>query len=511
MSTSAQPIPKKDKRLLIYVVALFLLTVFSRIILISFHNANFGGLDMNVIYGIQRILLGEPLYQDPGLPSYAIIQYSPLFYYTAAATGRLFGVGGHDVQGVYMVARSLSLLFNLLTVLMAAGIIRMWALPWWKVWTYALPILMVVTLEYYTRGDSMHLVFFVGAMYTALLYLRKQSLGALFFSAVLAGCCIMSKQSGVLSLGIIGFYLLFIERRFFLAILFGILSLLSAAVVAWLLSRGDWLPFYQNAYLGLKNGLDWTWVYTIFTSQFYYDLIPFYFLGGIMTYYAVKEKVDQQYRFLATGAALSFLFALITGLKIGSGNNYFTELIFFVLCALPYLLQSDFGHHRLLRFGKRSLSVRSFAYIAFFIIISSKTMGLVSSIYIERWVRDKKDLYVSQQALLKYFKDTLALQKGEYIHFSKRDFLDNIFIGYSLMPTEDVIGQVYRSNPTTFDYSKYIQGMNTGMIKYIVTDTADKAFPAKEEEIPFIQFHEQAFQKLADVEGYTIYQYKGGS
>ena len=137
-------------------------------------------------------------------------------------------------------------------------------------------------------------------------------------------------------------------------------------------------------------------------------------------------------------------------------------------------------------------------------------MGLVSSIYVERWIRDKKEVYQSEQNLLKHFTNNLALKKGEYVYFSKREFLDNIFIAYSLMPTEDVTGQVYRSNPATFDYSKFIGGMNTGMIKYLVTSADEKAFPAKDEEIPFVLFDEYKFTRLPDAEGYAIYQYNGG-
>jgi len=496
-----------NKKLFFYVAVLFLLTLASRIILAGFHNANYGGLDMNVVYGIQRILAGEPLYQDPNLPTYAIMQYSPLFYYASAAVAKLFGIGSHEVQQIYMVTRSLNIICNLITVLLTAGIISMWAFPWRRVLTYALPVLMIVTMEYYTRGDSMHLMFFVAAMYATLNYLKNGNIGYLALAALFAGCSIMSKQSGILSVGIIGFHLFFITGEYGKAIFFGLLSVLAAAAVAWLCTGGDWLAFYQNAYLGLKNGIGWDWLYTIFTSQFYYDLILFYFLGGIIAFHAFKHTSDRLYRFIGTGAVMSFLFALITGLKIGSGNNYFTEFIFFGLCGLPCLLASDFSSRRLLRLGKYTVSIRLFASIAFFVLISSKTLGLVSSIYIERWVRDKREVYEAQQKLHAYFAANHLLKKGDYIYFSKRDFLDNIFIGYSLLPTKDVTNQVYRSNPETYDYSTLIAGMNSGYIKYIVTPTEDSSINAKDEEVPFVHFQDSSFTRIADVEGHSIYQY----
>ena len=496
------------KKLFFYVVALFLLTLASRIILATFHNANYGGLDMNVVYGIQRILAGEPLYQDPNLPTYAIMQYSPLFYHTAAATAKVFGIGSHEVQAIYVVARSLNILFNLVTVLLTVGIISMWSFPRRRVLTYALPVLMIVTMEYYTRGDSLHLMFFVASIYATLRYLENRTLGYLVLAAIAAGCSVMSKQSGILSIGIIGFHLFFVTREYARAILFGIMSLATAAGVAWMCTGGDWLAFYQNAYLGLKNGIGWDWLYTIFTSQFYYDLILFYFLGGIIAYHAFKHTTDKRYRFIGTGAVLSFLFALITGLKIGSGNNYFTEFIFFGLCGLPILLDSDFSSRRLFQLGKYTVTVRRFASIAFFVLISSKTLGLVSSIYIERWVRDKGEVYNAQQKLHAYFVANNMLRKGDYIYFSKRDFLDNIFIGHSLLPTKDVTNQVYRSNPGTYNYDTLIEGMNKGYIKYIVTPTEDSSINAKDEEVPFVHFEDSSFSRIADIEGHSIYQYK---
>jgi hypothetical protein len=366
---------------------------------------------------------------------------------------------------------------------------------------------MIVTMEHYTRGDSMHLMFFAAAMYATLRYLKAGNMGYLTLAAIFTGLCVMSKQSGMLALGIIGFYLFFIAREYGKAILFGVLSLLAAAAVAWACTGGDWLAFYQNAYLGLKNGIGWDWLYTIFISQFYYDLILFYFLGGIIAFHAFKYTNDKLYRFIATGAVMSFLFAVITGLKIGSGNNYFTEFIFFGLCGLPYLLTSDFGNRRLLRFGKYTVSVRLFASIAFFVLISSKTLGLVSSIYIERWIRDKREVYDADQKLHAYFVANNMLKKGEYIYFSKRDFLDNIFRGYGLLPTKDVTSQVYRANPETFDYGQMIAGMNTGFVKYIVTPIKDSSINTPDEEVPFVHFEDRSFRKIAEVEGHFIYQY----
>lgn len=501
---------QRNKRLFWYVAFLFVLTVFLRLVLIDTYKADYGGSDQNVIYGIQRILLSEPLYQDPSQPAYAIIQYTPLHYYLAAGTARLFHIDGRNVEGVFAVSRTLNLLFNLLTILIVAGMIRTWSSARDKIWTYALPAIIILTTHYYVRIDSLEILFFTAAMATYLRYLQRGGTGLVWRAALLCGACVMSKQNGVLSIGIIGFSLLFQQRKLFLAIGFGVLSILAAGVIAWLCNGNHWLAFYQNPYLGLKNGMDFSWLYTIFISQFYYDLILCYFVSAVLAFYAFRATKDKAYQFIATGAVLSFLFALVSGLKIGSSNNYFTEMLLFVLVGLPLFLESDYSDRTLFRLGRKRVSLRLFAGIAFFVLITSKTMGFFTSIYIEKRLVSDKAEYEREAGLYRYFKETLQLKQGEHVYFTNRAWLDNFFIGYSLFPCKDVIYQTYVSSPNTFDYSGFIQGMNTGLVKYVVTGPEDTSMNMRQTtEMPFVHFEESKFHKLATVNSYTIYQYSG--
>lgn len=497
-----------SNKLLAYIIILFLLTFVARIVLICYDHPNYGGIDMNVIYGIQRLLAGQPLYQNPSEPSYAIIQYTPLFYHASAALARLFDLNYLDVASVYRITRIAALMCNLASLSVMLGILRFCGLEWRNSLIYALPLLLIVTMEYYTRPDSMHLLFFVASMYAALRMFRSNQWAWLVIAALLAACSVMSKQSGALAIGIIGFHLFFIRKQFFKAIAFGLLSVLFVAGLIWVTTSGDWLHFYQNAYLGLKNGIGWDWLYTIFISQFYYDLIPCYFLGGMIVYAAARQQKDREFQFIATGAALSFLFALITGLKIGSGNNYFTEFIFFVLCGLPLLLRSESQDRQLFQLGKYRITLGRFGSIAFFILVSSKTMGLTSSIFVEKWVRNKHEQYTKQLELSRYFRDNLNIRPGQYVYCAERDFLENLFFGFGLLPTKDVTTQVYRADPRTFDYDPFIRNMSNGAVQYVVTPVDKKGLNPENEEIPFIHFDEQAFEHLADVAGYSVYQLK---
>ena len=326
---------------------------------------------------------------------------------------------------------------------------------------------------------------------------------AAFFSAG----CIMAKQSGMLVAGIIGFHLLFNERKYVTALFYCLCTFCFAFLVAAACIHGDWHSFYQNACLGLKNGTDLSFLYLIFTSQYFLDIVPYNILGGIIVWLAMKKITNKEYRILATGATLSFLFAVITGLKTGSSNNYFTEFLVFVVAALPFLLHSEEGAVKLFRLFGRTVTIHRFAYIAFFILITSKTVGFFTSVCIEKSLKNNKAEYAKEKELYEYVRKELTIKDGAYIFFTDRLFFDNIFMEYAIMPNKDVVMQTYAANHNTFDYTAFVAGMNTGMIKYIVTDKNKKDINEWNRVIPIILFDRDKFRLLSTYSGYSIYAY----
>ena len=110
--------------------------VLLRVIIIPWYDNNFGGIEPNVIYGIQRNLQGQPLYQDTASGTYAIIQYTPLWYYFVADVARIVSHTsfrhGLDVHGLYVICRVLALVFNMLTVAVCALTLRRLGLGLWE-------------------------------------------------------------------------------------------------------------------------------------------------------------------------------------------------------------------------------------------------------------------------------------------------------------------------------------------------------------------------------------------
>jgi len=278
-------------------------------------------------------------------------------------------------------------------------------------------------------------------------------------------------------------------------------------LIAAVCVHGDWQAFYQNAYLGLKNGIDLSFLPGMFISQYFMDMVPCYVVGGIVVWLAMRKTGDRLFRLIATGAGLSFIFAVVTGLKTGSSNNYFTEFLVFVVMAIPYVLQSEAAKNRLLKVFGRGVTVRDFTYFALVVLITSKTVGLFSAVYIEHGFKNEREEYRNEQQLYTYFKEQLHLKTGEHIFFSDRKFLDNVFAANAIMPTKDVVSQVYRTDITTYDYSAFVQSMNSGLVQYIVTTAYKPDINEWNKTIPFIIFDTSKFGMLNTYAGYTIYVY----
>lgn len=500
----------KRNYLSVYILFLFCLTLFVRIFLIHFYKSNPAGVDQNVIYGIQRIINHEALYQDPAKVPFAIMQYTPMYYQFMGWLCKCLHIPVSNVQAIYVATRTVSLLCNLLSIVLVALTTNLWLRNLKKALVFALPVIMILTNHYLGRCDSMHLLFFSLSVYLFCGYLTYKHIAPLLLASLFTACCILTKQSGILLPAILCFYLAFILRKWFTAILYGALSVAFFAVLLWWLIGGDFMAFYQNAYLGLKNGFDYTFPLTIFISQFYYDLIPCYVLAFVLFYYFNKytrDSSDMQ-RFFGWAMLLSFLFAVVTGLKIGSSNNYFTEMLLFIVLAFPGLIDSPMAQTKLFAIRGKNISLKGYATFCLVALISSKVIGLFSSVFIERWFKEEKKLYTSASQLHNYFMRELKLQPGQYIYFTERHFLDNIFFNQSLLPNKDVASQVYLANPNTIDFSAFTRGMNNGLVKYIVTSEEHPELNMLREELPFVQFDSTVFRKMGSVYGYTIFHYE---
>ncbi|MCC6542833.1 MAG: hypothetical protein IT225_11495, partial [Flavobacteriales bacterium] len=79
------------------------------------HRTELGGVEHNVIHGIQKVMLGQTLYEDPERPPFDVIQYTPGYYVLCASIGKVIGLEGDDARSIFLLSRTVSLLLWVLT------------------------------------------------------------------------------------------------------------------------------------------------------------------------------------------------------------------------------------------------------------------------------------------------------------------------------------------------------------------------------------------------------------
>ncbi len=478
-----------------------------RLAIVDFYNSSFNGADSYVVYGVQRLLRGEPLYQNPEAPPYAIIQYSPLFYFLAAGCCKIFAIAATEVQSVFRVCRGLNLLENIGTLLFVWLIIRNTSPLKKNRWIYATPALLALTYHYYTRTDSLALMFFAAFMAALTLHAGKGSRRALLGAAIALVLCIFSKQSGVLCVLIAGWYLFFERRNLRETGLFSLAAIATTGVVYALFIAPEASVFYENAYNGLKNGYSLDFLKEAFIGQRYRDFVPLYLLAFMMLRWLPASKENHQpYRILVIGAALSWAFAIITGFKIGSAANYFTEFIVLVCAAIP-------GFQSLLAGKTFPLAGKPFRYagfagLAFAILVISKTTGALSATFIERYLENRPEAYQQQLRFSNWLLASGLLQPGDQVALPKHDFMDNLLPQHAALATSDVIYQVYTGAPGTYSYAA-LEDESGNPIKWVAAPIPMEApFAALQADVPFWKFDSLRYQPVTDTFGWRLYRWQ---
>jgi hypothetical protein len=296
----------------------------------------FGGEEANVVYTVQQLVAGEPIYTDPGKPPFTITQYSPLFYVVSAGLARALRVEAMDASAITMVCRSVSLTtavaVALLTFALASVRLRLPRTVGVLVASFA--FVSAVPWHFLARPDALMTFFLVLSVY---LVLRVEA-GKVAYShasaaaaVVAAFLALLTKQNGAQALGLVFLYLLMARAWKELAT-----ALLSAAAAGALLAAfaqptQNWLgpAVKENLIDGVRNGVDLLAAldrtYAPFFRQFSF-LIALTALAAV-AFFRVASCPRRRFLGLATFALLAF--ACGTGLKVGSATNYFIDFVIF--------------------------------------------------------------------------------------------------------------------------------------------------------------------------------------
>lgn len=475
--------PKFFKHVFLFFIGLFaLLYIGFRLYLTPFYSTSIGGLESNVIYGVQKLLAGLPLYTDPTAGNGDLIQKGPLYYYLIAALCTV--IQGADAEPIilFWVSRIVSLFLCLGIGYMLYRLLQQLGVDWTLAIGISLLLLVSLTDHYHSRMDPLYLFLFViSSLY--FLRIQEQSRGHYLWLGVLLGLTCMSKQTGVfLGLFLTGFTLSRSPQQAGLILIGGLLSGLGFL----LLSGVEWTPLYQNLVLGVQNGIQPQFLLDVLSSE----LQILWILGTISLYGLVPRKQWKD-RWLWSGTFFFLFVGLGSLLKHASGLNYLLEFKIFLLASLGVLAR------RSIRWEGLVSALLLVLTLGTIVIKGKEWKDRLSDIYINDPV-----LYSRSKEIAEWMREYTPLQDGEYYYVEDESWLKHFFPTRSMLPIRSTVGEILKVTDHPFDYQPLTKTFDEGKVPYVICQDPKTCGIL----LPTVSM--QSYEKWGNHLGYTIYRHQ---
>jgi hypothetical protein len=428
-------IPKATIGLL---TAFFLLNLSWKMIRAGSYAPEIGGFERNVIWGIQQMVAGNPLYSNPDAAPFTMIQYMPLYYHIVCWLSRIGGIQPDDAHSVFLLARSLNLLLSLLT----SGLLFTLLRSRLKVslilasGTSLLTFLLMPAFTLAARPDTLK-VFFIILHIFILLYFQHWRLRYLMpASLICALFCFLSKQDALTSFGLMPLAFL-IGKEWRNLLIYGIFGLaVTGLTILFLQGRSEgW--FLANALGALQNGISLSW----FKSGFFhfFGLYAVFFAPAIVLSLEFAQEKNRNFRILSAAFLLAFFPQLAASLKFGSASNYFMEATLISCLLLAYGFQTYSGR----LFFRFQESLQLLGFVSMLLWFSVPSLEWASGVFLHQEARLKIE-YQEEKKVAKQFRDLFPEQKFMVLTDRQwEDYQTNLLWNQVINPTRDVSEQVY--------------------------------------------------------------------
>jgi|GEM_PF-1237400 hypothetical protein len=451
---------------------ILVLNLGSKFILAGSYIPELGGFERNVIWGIQQILAGNPLYSNPDLPPFSLIQYMPLYYYLMAFLGKAAGIEAGDAHAVYALCRG----FNLfISMLLCSGIFislrhtfRSAFLPAAGFSVFAFLMLQPFTLS--GRPDMLKSFFFL--LQVLLICSGKFSRLRIQIplSLLLSLLCFLCKQDGLTAFAVLP-AALFLGRQWkaLMVYIFSATGLL--AIVLLLLDKAFAGNFFSNVLGALQNGISISWFMSVF-SNFFFSYAFLFAPALVLSYEFIQEK-SLRFRIAGSAFLLAFFPPLLASLKFGSGPNYFQEAI--LLACLFYGL----SFHKLAESSWFRFHESRRLFLLFFFLLATGMSSLQAV----------TGLFLNQEELIRatYFAEADFCRQLERDFPGKKlmlltgrqweDNLSTLLADRIINPNRDVSAQVFEGKDGNALQALRAYVMNSSDL-ILITDTGQKpGFP----------------------------------
>lgn len=425
------------------------------------HRTELGGVEHNVIHGIQKVMLGQDLYEDPERPPFDVIQYTPGYYLLCASVGKIIGLDGNDARSIFLLSRWLSLLLWLVTGALVVAACRAGGATNWSSWFAAGITLCCAWEQSFSRMDSLVAATTTATLLCFIRWLVSGGKRMLVIASIAAVAGVFAKQSGIVLLVSPLLYLLFTRNWKALLIALGSMVLATAVALVVISSLGTFTAFYQNTVLGLRNGFSWMLYIDLFNPPTYKYFIGWHVLAVIVTVTGFRSR-SAPLRFMALVLPISLVFALTSGLKYGSRLNYLHESLMLtfigVAILLPQVAQTQWRN------------ALAWAFAGYGLLFSAFRTNSTAAWYRVGEPDDPHEQHLlNDQAVHAILVNELGLKRDEYVFITYREYLEHLLVGQSLLTQKDII---QFSKDRLFDYTEFHTCMEDGRVRFVITDGA---------------------------------------
>ena len=461
--------------ILAVVIASFLAMLGLRIHLVTAYIPELGGIESNVIYSVQRILDGYPLYTDPAHPPYSITQYTPLYYYLCWCISKVLHVDVANVHQVYILSRSVSLVLNLLfagtAFVILRDIFRVGKGLSFIAFSY---VFVYLDEESFSRPDSLYnlLVLVTIGLFLKSLIERESvpSRGYLIAASLSSVVTIFAKQSGIYLPVILLFFTVFYLKNFRWTLISFSTMILSFSGLFFLSSGGHVDAFLQNTVQGVNNGASLGWFAERIMIEHFQKERFINIVGLFLGFYYLATGPAKAHTFLGLAILGSFAFALVTSVKIGAAPNYFTEFIALtVMAASVFVTSHGIGIESDPARKKLSAHYQPLFLLVFVLFtLPPRFAGKFAKKVVEINHEGEQE-YLSNQAIARYLYETEQLQPDDQVFVTTHveDYLNKFLYRNVIFPHKEI---VVANPPGAYDYSAFKQGLENGEVDYVIAD-----------------------------------------
>jgi len=463
-----------------------------RILMFSY-APDLGGFERNVIWGIQQIMLGKPLYSNPDGTPFAIVQYMPAYYYLIAIIGKILSIDPLDAHSVYSLARCFNALLSLGSVFILYRIASLHLrIPQTiAIFVSSLAFLWMEAFTISGRPDCFKGFVFQCLIYVLLQYPSNRKRYVFPLAILLSVLAFFIKQDGLVFCFILP-AVLFLQKEWKQMLIACLSLLLSVAIIFFLFQYGTNGDFVRNVLGGLHNGISISWFAGAFSGYFSVMAVLF----GLALVMSLEFLFEKNYALHVLGAGFVFTFfpQLLFSLKYGSGPNYFLE------CTLISLIFLGIMLHRL---SSKSVFQHAFtdylfgAIVLVLLFLTSAFHWLTGG-----FLHHESELYANyeqQKKVVKWIHDNKKQVNFKTLVLTNRQWEDHIttlLADHVIAPCRDVSIQVFNAKKQT-GFGPLKSEIESGLVDFIVSDGNQIS--------PFLKFDYERYHPVAKIGEFTIF------